>query len=74
MAKTETTATREEVEAAFEELKAAGKVYLDAVDKFMRVFDCDTVSAEGLYEHLEGVENDIQENIDSTFEEDEDEE
>jgi hypothetical protein len=68
MAKTETSATLEEVDAAYEELKQATDTYLAAMDKFSKVFDCNTVSMDGVAEDLENMLFEINENINFTFE------
>ena len=70
MAKTITTKTYEEVDAAMDELMAAQKAFEDAVYKFHTVFNPNGVSLDGLIEDIDETMSEIVDCIQETFEHD----
>jgi hypothetical protein len=70
---TKTTLTRDEVNAAYNELVAAANVFKEAVLKFKDVYDAESVSISGISDDVFDVVWEIKLDIEETFEEDEDE-
>lgn len=71
---TKTTHTREEVNAAYNELVAAANVFKEAVLKFKDVYDADTVSVSGISDDVFDALWEIKTDIEYSLEDEEDDE